>query len=240
MLRAKNELDGLIKLTPALSTTTSDTLEKATLEWDDYAHAILSIFDSFNTAATNSSNYQLATLEKQLADGIISEEKYDRRKRDILRGEANREKAFSLLSITLSTARAIMNALGSVPPNPALAAIAGITGAVQLGVAAAAPIPAFAKGGLVEGKEQLIRINERGEEYVINATATRKHRDLVDAINKDKFDQYMANKYGRKDTAVSWDDYRLLLAMQKDTYVSKENTAKIVQAIKEQRKAHRF
>lgn len=242
---ARTEAEKLREELERLPDSTEESLDKSVDMWDEYAHTLLSLFDSFNTAYTNSSNYRLSVLEKELENGQISQETYDKKKKQILRGEAQREKAFSVLSITLATARAIMNALGSLPPSPALAILAGITGAAQLGVAISAPIPAF-KTGVIDFKgkgtetsdSNLVRISHG--ESVINAKATRKHRDLLEAINKDNLDKYLNNKYGGKDTEISWDDYRLLLAIQKDTYQSKENTHRLIQAIKEQRKPHRF
>lgn len=42
---------------------------------------------------------------------------------------------------------------------------------------------AFRTGGLVRGSEQVIRVNEVGEEFVVNAQATRRHRELLERMN---------------------------------------------------------
>lgn len=51
-------------------------------------------------------------------------------------------------------------------------------------------LQAFEKGGLVEGGEQLVRINERGQEYVISHGAVNKYgTDMLDKINTGEFAQ---------------------------------------------------
>lgn len=42
----------------------------------------------------------------------------------------------------------------------------------------------FAEGGLVGGGERLIRVNERGPEFVVNASATAAHRPLLESLNR--------------------------------------------------------
>ena len=42
---------------------------------------------------------------------------------------------------------------------------------------------AFEQGGLVPGGEQLIRVNEAGNEFVMNARATRKYLPMLEAMN---------------------------------------------------------
>lgn len=42
----------------------------------------------------------------------------------------------------------------------------------------------FAKGGLVPGGEKVVRVNEEGQEFVINADATQRFRPLLEALNQ--------------------------------------------------------
>jgi len=49
-------------------------------------------------------------------------------------------------------------------------------------------IGAFEKGGEVTGGEQVIRVNEKGPEFVVNAQGTAKHPDILQDINNDTFD----------------------------------------------------
>lgn len=82
----------------------------------------------------------------------------------------------------------------AAPDNIATFGAAGVaraalfTALLQSLVAAAraAVSGAFATGGLVTGGERIIRVNERGPEYVINAKATQRYLPLLEAINTGK------------------------------------------------------
>jgi hypothetical protein len=50
----------------------------------------------------------------------------------------------------------------------------------------------FAEGGLVGGGERLIRVNERGPEYVVNASATAANLPLLESLNRGQTAQPMA------------------------------------------------
>ena len=52
-------------------------------------------------------------------------------------------------------------------------------------------VPKFAKGGLVEGGQQLIQVNEQGPEFVMNARATRDYRAALEAMNAGTFKMAM-------------------------------------------------
>lgn len=83
--------------------------------------------------------------EEQRAIAIAEIDEELNEKKQVLRKEnAKREKAATLLGIALATALAITQALPIIPLSIAV----GVLGAVQLGIAAAQPIP-FAEGGLV-------------------------------------------------------------------------------------------
>ncbi|HRH57692.1 MAG TPA: hypothetical protein PLS10_08575, partial [Chitinophagales bacterium] len=102
---------------------------------------------------------ELALLEDKKNKRLIYEDEYAIKKdeinkksaakeRELKRKAAIQDKVATIFHIGLSTAQAVMNALASVPfpANIAFATLAGITGAIQLGFAAAKPIP-YAKGG---------------------------------------------------------------------------------------------
>lgn len=78
----------------------------------------------------------------------------------------------------------------------------------------------------------------------MTAKETRRFKPVLEAIRKDKFDEYVMNVYTKqirerqKDTAITWDDYRLMLELAKNTNQSKENTKVIVNAI--EKRPHRF
>ena len=241
-----------IKLKGSLGTlngelvNTDTSIETAKLAWDDYANAVLSVFESINQAYSYGTDYRMSLLQEELNHGLISEETYEKKRKQYAREEAKRAKALAILSITVDTARAVMAALatGNVP----LSILAGATGLIELGVVANQPIPEFKKGvidfkgkGTETSDSNLVRISKG--ESVITAKATKENKPILEAINKNKFDEFITSVYlkeKKSNVAVSWDDYRLLLELKKSTYASKENTQQIVRAIKETRKQHRF
>lgn len=66
---------------------------------------------------------------------------------------------------------------------------------------------AFAKGGLVPGGEKMIKINELGQEFVLNHISTKKSLTALNEINTRKIsiDQYAAEKYKNVNTGTSYD-----------------------------------
>lgn len=107
--------------------------------------------------------------EKESAIEVINQEA-DAKRLELQREQAKREKANSLMSIALSTAMAVASALTIAPPaGIILAGIVGALGLVQLGIAAATPIP-FAEGGLVKsdpGRGIIGQIGEGKEDELI-------------------------------------------------------------------------
>jgi TP901 family phage tail tape measure protein len=117
---------------------------------------------------------------------------------------AKLDKAIAATGVILRTSMAIMSALAMIPPNVPLSIFAGATGAVQLGAVLAQPIPAFEKGGLVRGSEKMIRINEKGEEFVINAKSTAKNRQFLEQLNANPdFIQNVLNETNNSENNVS-------------------------------------
>jgi len=91
--------------------------------------------------------------EEQKADAMVTLDKQTAiEKAKILRKQAISEKAASIISATINGAQAITKAaaqtgIGAVAAVPMMAALVG----AQIAMIAAAPIPAFAQGGLVTG-----------------------------------------------------------------------------------------
>ena len=218
---AREAATGVGEMTEAFVDNRTE-LEKQLEAIDIWGSAFLSVIDSVNQYYSNSSQYRTDLLQDELKRGIISQGQYDREIRDMKIKEAKREKAAGIFHIVISTAEAIMAALAQA--NPFLAVAAGITGATQLGVVASKPIPAFKKGGEIKGKEQIIRVNEEGTEFIAHARATRKHKGLLDAINRDRVDEYILKAYTKekKDAQISWDDYRLLLAIKQGNSITEK------------------
>ena len=119
-----------------------------------------------------SCNRKKELLNKQLNAGKISQEQYnartsqldadlEKKKTEIAKKQAKRDKAQSIFSAIISTAAAIAQAL----PNIQLYIIAGIMGAAQIAVIASQPLPEYAKGGLTDGAKMYIA-GEAGQEWI--------------------------------------------------------------------------
>jgi len=106
-------------------------------------------------------------------------------------------KAMQIISATINTALAVMNALATMPYPASLvfAALAAATGAVQIGVIASQKPPAapkFAKGGLLSGPSHAqggIKaggVELEGDEMVVTKGAGRnvKSRSIASFINR--------------------------------------------------------
>lgn len=119
-----------------------------------------------------SCNRKKELLNKQLNAGKISQEQYnartsqldadlEKKKTEIAKKQAKRDKAQSIFSAIISTAAAISQALPNIP----LSIIAGIMGAAQIAVIASQPLPEYAKGGLTDGAKMYIA-GEAGQEWI--------------------------------------------------------------------------
>ena len=135
-----------------------------------------------------------ASYQEQLDGGIISKEQYDakiaqseqeldRKKAEIVRKQAIREKLLKAFEIAINTAAAIMKAA----PNIALQVLTGITGAAQLATVKATPIPKASRGMLLKGNSHAqggTLIEAEGGEAIINKRSTMMYTPLLSAINQ--------------------------------------------------------
>ena len=119
-----------------------------------------------------------------LAEESIALEKERQDKLTAEREEAvKRQRIFEL---SLAAISAYANKSQSGDDNALTSTITDITTLLSF----ANNLQAFEKGGLVEGGEQLVRINERGQEYVISHGAVNKYgTDMLDKINTGEFAQ---------------------------------------------------
>ena len=91
------------------------------------------------------------------------------------------------LDLINNLANGIRNGAGAVG-NAIKGAFANIS--LPLGL----KVPAFADGGLVQGRNTLAMLNDGGgQEFVMNARATRNNFDLLRALNSGKIDQSQIN-----------------------------------------------
>ena len=135
-----------------------------------------------------------ASYQEQLDSGIISKEQYDakiaqseqeldRKKAEIVKKQAIREKLLKAFEIAINTAAAIMKAA----PNIALQVLTGITGAAQLATVMATPIPKASRGMLLKGNSHAqggTLIEAEGGEAIINKRSTMMYTPLLSAINQ--------------------------------------------------------
>ena len=145
---------------------------------------------------------ELANLQERLEAGLISEEEFSVKKRQILSQEAEDQKGYAIFQATINTAQAVVAALGSqpfTPANIALAAAVGVAGAVQIGLIASQPTPTFAEGGWVDGKGLIhgrsharggVKIEAEGNEYITKGKYAKPNAEILEAINTGNWERY--------------------------------------------------
>jgi hypothetical protein len=105
---------------------------------------------------------QLAFEKKKLAENLLEQKEAEKRAATIR--EAQR---LADLFLTLKESESKVDPQGSTTR-----ALQGVAESKAITETIKASVAAFKKGGLVEGDEQLIRINEEGQEFVIDAPTT--------------------------------------------------------------------
>lgn len=160
----------------------TDMQDKITMAID-MAGQLSDIWGQFNQIQSNREQKELQQYEvncnkkkdilnKQLNAGRISQEQYnaraaqldadlEKKKTEIAKKQAKREKAQSIFSAIINTAAAIAKALPNIP----LSILAGVLGAAQIAVIASNPLPEFAEGGLTDGAKMYIA-GEAGQEWI--------------------------------------------------------------------------
>jgi len=189
-------------------------------------------------------------LQQQLDQGLISQQEFEARSKQIDRKEARRKKSLELFESVIATLRAINQA----SPNLPLMAFAGVSGAANTALIASKQPPAFAKGVVqlqgdgTETSDSIPALLSRNES-VITAAGTRQDVGLFKAANRLKLKEYITEAYVlpevKKAANLKEDEARQLLSVGKglgsDVRMidgigkmrsqSKLNTRQIVQAI---------
>jgi hypothetical protein len=119
------------------------------------------------------------TAEQLAAEKDKINKKFEKEEKDLKK----KEQVMQITSAIINTANAATKALGAGPIlGPIMAAMITALGMYQVNLIKAQK---YAAGGLVNGKEQLITVNEEGPEYVLNNRATRSlGTPLLNYINK--------------------------------------------------------
>lgn len=159
----------------------------------DMAGQLTDIWGKFNQIQANreqkelqdfekSCNKKKELLNKQLDSGKISQEKYnaqvaqldadmDKKKAEIAKKQAKRDRATAVTNTIINTASAIMRIWSDVPKGDfgvstaILTGLAAAAGAAQLGVILSQPLPEFAQGGKTDGA-RLYVAGEAGQEWI--------------------------------------------------------------------------
>ena len=131
---------------------------------------------------------QRAALEKRTQAAIAAEKNK----------QASRDKALAIFQATISTARAITEALPNIP----LSILIGAAGAIQIAAIASQPIPKFEKGGEIGGKRHSqggTMVEAEQGEYIVNRKQTSTHRRELNALNQssDAFKKLIHERYVR-------------------------------------------
>ena len=137
--------------------------------------------------------------EKLLKKKQDQEKKADEETKALKRKQAEIDKELSIFRIILSTAQAIISALATGGlAGPALAAIAATTGAIELGIAIATPIPKFARGTKGKAQSGIGMVGEQGAEFiympsgtqVVPSAQSRKYQEAINAMIDGQFEKY--------------------------------------------------
>lgn len=159
-----------------------DVLGSVTQMWQQYSNLVATKENAMLQRDQDANERKKENLRKRLDDGTLTQESYnkqvekldrdmDKKRAEIQRKQAKREKAAALMSAIVNTARAVT----AVLPNWILAALVGAFGAVQIGTIVSTPLPSM------EGREGGGYLNvERSQDgKVFNAKVDPDRRGFV-------------------------------------------------------------
>lgn len=171
--------------------------------FNEAINTISSVVDSIGQIQRNAFLAEQQELEKQLEEGLLTREEYERKANEIRRKEAQANKDIALFQAIISTAQAVTNALATpnvpFPVAAGFAALAGVQGAVQIAAIASQPLPQFAEGGFVnehgeiKGKKHKqggVKIEAEGGEFITSAKHAKQNADILKAINSGQWEKY--------------------------------------------------
>jgi hypothetical protein len=149
-------------------------------------------------AQQQQNDYEFALLDERLERGLITQEEYDNKRRQLMQKQAEDAKTVAVFSAILGGIVAVVNAFRD--GGPVLAAITAALVAIEVGLAIATPVPQFAKGvvdlqGEGTGTSDSISAKLSKGESVITAKETSKHRGLLEAMNKGLAEKYILSNY---------------------------------------------
>ncbi len=144
-------------------TTTLDTIAA---EFQMVASTAQSVYDGITNASRIATDIELRNLDNQLNAGLISRETADKKRRELMRRQAEQEKQAALFKAIINVAVAVATALTAGPvAGQILAGITAALGAVEIGMIASQPLPAFAKG-TKDAPKGFKWVGEKGAELI--------------------------------------------------------------------------
>ena len=202
------------------------------------------IGDTLFEASTNQTNAELALLEEQKGQKLISEKDYQEKVRKLRQKQAEDQKKQAIFNATVDLARAIIAALTIAPPASAVAAnFAAILGGANLAKIIATPIPKFQKGtlavpGVNMGKDSVHAMLQPGE-AVIPVSTNRAYHPTIKAIYEKKISPSEINNFvmsrtssgGKQSITANVDTYALGRALGKNKTVEVGNANMIGKAM---------
>lgn len=145
-------------------------------------------FDFITDLARAQSQNEIANLEEQKSKGIITEQEYQKRLKQIKTSQAKDEKAFAVFQTLLNIGVAVTKQLAATPLPAGAPFISQIIalGAIQLAGVLARPIPKFKRGTLnvtggQGGEDDVLAYLNRGE-AVIPTDRNRDYNKTISAI----------------------------------------------------------
>ena len=164
----------------------------------DYANATGDLFANLSQIQRNLNEEELNNLAAQLERGQITREEYDAKRKEIMRDQAESDKALAIFDATVNGASAIVNALNT-DPTGVLAAIVGASVAAQIAAIASQPLPQFAEGGFINEHGEFVgrkhsqggvKIEAEGGEFITAAKYAQPNKDILKAINSGSWEKY--------------------------------------------------
>ena len=172
--------------------------EEQKADFFDYANAAGDLLANLSQIQRNLNEEELNNLAAQLERGQITREEYDAKRKEIMREQAESDKALAIFDATVNGASAIVNAL-STDPTGILAGIVGASVAAQIAAIASQPLPQFAEGGFVNEHGEFVgrkhsqggvKIEAEGGEFITAAKYAQPNKDILKAINSGSWEKY--------------------------------------------------
>ncbi len=146
---------------------------------------------------------QFASLDSALKKEQITREEYDRRKAQLGKEQAKKQKEFAITMAIINTALGVTNAFATAPNiilGAVLAAVVAAAGAAEIATIASQPVPQFAEGGWVDSKGKIhgrsharggVKIEAEGDEFITKGKYARSNSRLLEAINTGNSERYI-------------------------------------------------